>query len=59
MKKRLLSLATVMGATLTAMAQLTMDVNTKKLGASIQSTMYGFFSRTSTMLLTVDCMANW
>ena len=32
-----------MGATLTAMAQLTMDVNTKKLGAPIQSTMYGIF----------------
>ena len=43
MKKRLLSLAVVMGTTLTAMAQLTMDVNTKKLGAPIQSTMYGIF----------------
>ena len=43
MKKRLLSLAVVMGASLAAMAQLTMDVNTKKLGAPVQSTMYGIF----------------
>jgi len=43
MKKRLLSLAAVMGIALVAMAQLTMDVNTKKLGAPIQSTMYGIF----------------
>ena len=43
MKKRLLSLATVMGMTLMATAQLTMDVNTKKLGAPVQSTMYGIF----------------
>jgi hypothetical protein len=59
MKKRLLSLAVVMGAALAAMGQLTMDVNTKKLGAPIQSTMYGIFSRTSTMPLMVACMANW
>ena len=43
MKKRLLSLAAVMGIALVAMAQLTIDVNTKKLGAPIQSTMYGIF----------------
>ena len=43
MKKRLLSLAAVMGIALVAMAQLTMDVNTKKLGAPILSTMYGIF----------------
>ena len=43
MKKRLLSMAVVMGIGLTAMAQVTMDVNTKKLGAPIQSTMYGIF----------------
>ena len=43
MKKRLLSLATVMGMTLMATAQLTMDVNTKKVGAPVQSTMYGIF----------------
>ena len=43
MKKRLLSLAVVMGTSLVAMAQMTMDVSTKKLGAPIQSTMYGIF----------------
>ena len=32
-----------MGMTLMATAQLTMDVNTKKLGAPVQSTMYGIF----------------
>ena len=32
-----------MGTALVAMGQLTMDVNTKKLGAPIQSTMYGIF----------------
>ena len=32
-----------MSTTLVAMAQMTMDVNTKKLGAPIQSTMYGIF----------------
>ena len=43
MKKRFLSLAVVMGTSLVAMAQLTMDVSTKQLGAPIQSTMYGIF----------------
>ena len=43
MKKRLLSLAVVMGTSLVVMAQMTMDVSTKKLGAPIQSTMYGIF----------------
>ena len=43
MKKRFLSLAVVMGISLVAMAQMTMDVSTKKLGAPIQSTMYGIF----------------
>ena len=43
MKKRLLSLAVVMGTSLVTMAQMTMDVSTKKLGAPIQSTMYGIF----------------
>ncbi len=43
MKKRLLSLAIVMGAALVAMGQNVLDVNTKKLGAPIQSTMYGIF----------------
>ena len=32
-----------MGTALVAMAQLSMDVNTKKLGTPIQSTMYGIF----------------
>ena len=32
-----------MGTSLVAMAQMTMDVSTKKLGAPIQSTMYGIF----------------
>ena len=43
MKKKFLSLAVAMGTSLVAMAQMTMDVNTKKLGAPIQSTMYGIF----------------
>ena len=41
--KRFLSVAAAMGTALVAMAQLSMDVNTKKLGAPIQSTMYGIF----------------
>ena len=43
MKKELLTMAVVMGTALSSWAQLTMDVNTKKLGAPIQSTMYGIF----------------
>ena len=43
MNKRLISLATIMVTSLATMAQLTMDVNTAKLGAPIQSTMYGIF----------------
>ena len=43
MKKKLLALAVVMGTALSSWAQLTMDVNTKKMGAPIQSTMYGIF----------------
>ena len=43
MKKKLLTIAVVMGTALTSWAQLTMDVNTKKLGAPIQPTMYGIF----------------
>ena len=43
MKKRLLSLAAVTSMTLAAMTQSVMDVNTKKLGAPIQPTMYGIF----------------
>ena len=36
-------MAVVMGTALSSWAQLAMDVNTKKLGAPIQSTMYGIF----------------
>ena len=43
MKNRLMTVAAVLGTALTTMAQLTMDVNTKKLGAPVQSTMYGIF----------------
>ena len=43
MKKRFLSMAVVTSMTLAAMAQSVMDVNTKKLGAPIQPTMYGIF----------------
>ena len=43
MKKRLLLLVVAMGIFLVTMAQITMDVSTKKLGAPIQSTMYGIF----------------
>ena len=43
MKKRILAMAVVMGTALSSWAQLTMDVNTKKMGAPIQSTMYGIF----------------
>ena len=43
MKKSLLSIAFAAGMTLTAIGQNVMDVNTKKLGAPIQSTMYGIF----------------
>lgn len=34
-------------------------IQTKKLGAEIQPTMYGLFLRTSTMLLMADYTRNW
>jgi alpha-L-arabinofuranosidase len=43
MKKSLLSMAVMALTTTAAMAQSVMDVNTKKLGAPIQPTMYGIF----------------
>ena len=43
MKKRLALFAVALGAVLASTAQVVMDVNTKKLGAPIQSTMYGIF----------------
>ena len=43
MKKMILSMAIAMSATLGAIGQNVMDVNTKKLGAPIQKTMYGIF----------------
>ena len=36
MKKKLWTMAVIMGTALSSWAQLTMDVNTKKLGAPIQ-----------------------
>ena len=43
MKLKLLSLALAVTATFSAQAQHTMDVNTKKLGATVSPTMYGLF----------------
>ncbi|MCR4917286.1 MAG: carbohydrate binding domain-containing protein [Prevotella sp.] len=43
MKLRLLFCALLMTGALTVQAQHVMDVNTKKLGATVQSTMYGLF----------------
>ena len=43
MKKRLLLSMMVLTTALMSFAQSTMEVNTKKLGAPIQSTMYGIF----------------
>ena len=43
MKLRLLSCALLMTGALTVQAQHVMDVNTQKLGATVQSTMYGLF----------------
>lgn len=43
MKKRLLLSMIVLTTALMSFAQSTMEVNTKKLGAPIQSTMYGIF----------------
>ncbi len=43
MKKTILTAAIALGSTLLATGQNVMDVNTKKLGAPIQSTMYGIF----------------
>ena len=43
MKKKLFAMVIAMGSALVAMGQLTMDVDTKKLGAPIQPTMYGIF----------------
>lgn len=36
-----------------------MVIQTKKLGAEIQPTMYGLFLRISTMRPTVACTPNW
>ena len=43
MKMRNLSLAVALAASLSAQAQFVMDVQTQKLGAPVQSTMYGIF----------------
>ncbi len=43
MNKKLIAFALLLTTALTATAQNVMDVNTKKLGAPIQSTMYGIF----------------
>ena len=43
MKKKLLTCALLVSAALLSTAQNVMDVNTKKMGAPIQSTMYGIF----------------
>ena len=43
MNKKLLTCSLLMAATLTTSAQNMMEVNTKKLGAPIQNTMYGIF----------------
>ena len=43
MNKKLLACAVLISASVASTAQNVMDVNTKKLGAPIQSTMYGIF----------------
>ena len=43
MNLKLLSLAFALSASLAGEAQHVMDVNAKKLGAPVQSTMYGIF----------------
>ena len=43
MNLKLYSLALAFSASLLTQAQHVMDVNAKKLGAPVQSTMYGFF----------------
>jgi alpha-L-arabinofuranosidase len=43
MRKQLLTTLLLMASMLSATAQNVMDINTKKLGAPIQSTMYGIF----------------
>ena len=43
MKKQFLTCALLLASALTATAQNVMDVNTRKLGAPIQQTMYGIF----------------
>ena len=43
MKSRLLTCALTLTVTLAASAQHVMDVNTKRMGAPVQSTMYGIF----------------
>ncbi len=43
MKLKLFSCTLLLAGTLTAQAQHVMDVNTKKLGAAVQPTMYGIF----------------
>ena len=43
MTKKLLTCAFALSLAMASYGQSTMDVNTKKLGAPIQSTMYGIF----------------
>ena len=43
MNLKSVAIALVLTASLSAQAQHVMDVNTKKLGAPVQSTMYGLF----------------
>ena len=43
MNLKLISLSLAFAASLSAQAQHVMNVNTKKLGAPVQSTMYGIF----------------
>lgn len=60
MNKKLLTCALALSAAMASFAQThVMDVNTKKAGATVQNTMYGLFSKTSTMPLTAVCTASW
>lgn len=57
-KRLLTTMALAVGMTLQAQTH-EFVIQTKKVGAEIQPTMYGLFSRTSTMRPTEACMPNW
>lgn len=60
MKSKVLATAAALAMAVALQAQTNeLIVQAKKLGAEIQPTMYGLFSKTLIMPLMADCMRNW